>query len=356
VAYGGVVARQLYHPYGSVRYSEGTLPTDFGFTGQRQDGTGLVYMHARYYHPALGRFISADSVVPGAANPQAWNRYSYCANNPIRYVDPSGHQSGNPPQSSQISSSSVAAAQTLQSDTTVEYDPTAIQSWPPDVYLAASEAAALARQEARQARAERIQDNVALGINCFTLLVTGILGPGVAAYSTPAAGSVEASKGGYGGAYYPPGQVGMAATVDELDGINDGLDYGKAPGLALPEQTGTGPLGPELITQPLSAMEKDQYRAQARDIWQQATGKRAWWDGKVVHHRVPLEWAHLFPRVDPNRLANLVAMFPENHQLVNDAWTAFRVAHRVTPPTPAEVLRQAMETDMLYGQFMEAAY
>jgi RHS repeat-associated protein len=88
---GEVVARQLYHPFGTVRWSEGTLPTDFGFTGQRHDGTGLVFMHARYYHPYLGRFISADSIVPEPGNPQAWNRYSYVYNNPLKYTDPSGH-------------------------------------------------------------------------------------------------------------------------------------------------------------------------------------------------------------------------------------------------------------------------
>ena len=89
---GAVVARQLYHPYGEVRWSEGTLPTDFGFTGQRLDsGTGLVFMHARYYHPGLGRFISADTIVLNPGNPQSLNRYSYVLGNPLKYIDPSGH-------------------------------------------------------------------------------------------------------------------------------------------------------------------------------------------------------------------------------------------------------------------------
>jgi len=43
------------------------------------------------YSPFLGRFISPDSVVPGAADPQNFNRYSYTRNNPLRYTDPSGH-------------------------------------------------------------------------------------------------------------------------------------------------------------------------------------------------------------------------------------------------------------------------
>jgi RHS repeat-associated protein len=89
---GALVARQLYHPYGTVRYSEGTLPTDFTYTGQRDvPGTGLVFMHARYYHAALGRFVSADTIVPSPSNPQDFDRYAYTRNSPLRYTDPTGH-------------------------------------------------------------------------------------------------------------------------------------------------------------------------------------------------------------------------------------------------------------------------
>ncbi len=89
---GAMVARQLYHPYGTTRYSEGTLATDFGFTGQRNvAGIGLMDYNARFYAPALGRFVSADTIVPEPGNPQAFNRYSYVENNPVRYTDPSGH-------------------------------------------------------------------------------------------------------------------------------------------------------------------------------------------------------------------------------------------------------------------------
>jgi RHS repeat-associated protein len=210
-AEGKVVARQLYHPYGTVRYSEGTLPTDFTYTGQRAiAGTGLVFMHARYYHAGLGRFTQADTIVPEPGNPQDLNRFAYTRNNPVLYIDPSGHRAGPPLVDG------ICAPGTCNSALAPKrYD-----------------------EAARQARAAEIEDKIALGINCFTLLVTGILGPGVAAYNTPAADSVEASKGGYGGAYYPPGQVGMAATVNELDGINDGLDYGKAPGWETTGQAG----------------------------------------------------------------------------------------------------------------------
>jgi RHS repeat-associated protein len=73
----------------SVHYNP--IPTDKKFTGQRLDSTGLYYYGARYYDPIIGRFISADTIVPNPANPQSLNRYSYCLNNPLKYIDPSGH-------------------------------------------------------------------------------------------------------------------------------------------------------------------------------------------------------------------------------------------------------------------------
>ncbi len=81
-----------YFPFGDCRNSTGTVDTDILFTGQRLDGTGLYYYGARYYDPEIGRFISADPIVPDPFNPQSLNRYSYCLNNPLKYNDPSGHQ------------------------------------------------------------------------------------------------------------------------------------------------------------------------------------------------------------------------------------------------------------------------
>ena len=44
-----------------------------------------------YYDPELGRFIQPDTIIPDLSNPQSYNRYSYCVNNPLRYTDPTGH-------------------------------------------------------------------------------------------------------------------------------------------------------------------------------------------------------------------------------------------------------------------------
>jgi len=88
----GANPSQLYYPYGAERRS-GSLPTPYRYTGQRwESAIGLYFYNARWYDPALGRFIQPDTIVPEPGNPQALNRYSYAGNNPTTYNDPSGHE------------------------------------------------------------------------------------------------------------------------------------------------------------------------------------------------------------------------------------------------------------------------
>ncbi|NOK78452.1 MAG: hypothetical protein GFH24_608350n110 [Chloroflexi bacterium AL-N5] len=130
-------SQQEFDPWGVVQQGGiASSTTTLNYTGQRRDDTGLVYYHARYYDPRLGRFLSPDTLVPstpegsmdgvalspltvafhdpgfnaalgseirasdtdrdklhggGPFNPQDLNRYSYARNNPVRYTDPSGH-------------------------------------------------------------------------------------------------------------------------------------------------------------------------------------------------------------------------------------------------------------------------
>ena len=92
---GFVVSEHKFLPFGD-EYSlnaNGTVNTH-KFTGhERDEGTGLDYMFARFYGPQnLFRFLSvdpsADSLEIGS--PQTWNRYAYALNNPIILVDPDG--------------------------------------------------------------------------------------------------------------------------------------------------------------------------------------------------------------------------------------------------------------------------
>ena len=83
-----------YKPFGQVAYADetNTYDTDKLFTGKTYDSTtGLYYYGARYYDPELGRFISADPTIQHPYDPQDFNRYAYCRNNPVKYVDPTGY-------------------------------------------------------------------------------------------------------------------------------------------------------------------------------------------------------------------------------------------------------------------------
>jgi RHS repeat-associated protein len=91
-ANGNLIENIFYYPFGAAQADSGGTSMRHKYTSQEFDAeTGLYYYNARYYNPSLGRFISADTVIPNPANPQALNRYSYVVNNPLRYIDPSGH-------------------------------------------------------------------------------------------------------------------------------------------------------------------------------------------------------------------------------------------------------------------------
>jgi RHS repeat-associated protein len=89
---GAQISKLLYKPWGETRFSTGTTPTTWRFTGQREDATiGLYFFNARYLDPQLGRFAQADTIVPEPGDPQALNRYSYVGNRPTVAIDPTGH-------------------------------------------------------------------------------------------------------------------------------------------------------------------------------------------------------------------------------------------------------------------------
>jgi RHS repeat-associated protein len=90
---GIVTASQLFAPYGELRFQLGTMPTTFGFTGQRGDAvSGLDYYGARYYDPMAGQFASADTVLEGnGTDILGLSRYAYVTGNPEVRTDSTGH-------------------------------------------------------------------------------------------------------------------------------------------------------------------------------------------------------------------------------------------------------------------------
>lgn len=88
---GAVTATYRNDDWGNLLTQTGSSIQPFGFTGEPRDATGLTYLRARYYEPALGRFMTRDTwhgirVVPGSLND-----YSYLRDNPLIGVDRDGH-------------------------------------------------------------------------------------------------------------------------------------------------------------------------------------------------------------------------------------------------------------------------
>ena len=102
---GDTVERLSYDAWGRRRnpigfgYSNVTHTFDRGYTlHEHYDDFDLINMNGRLYDPVLGRMLSPDIAIQDEYNAQAYNRYSYCFNNPLRFTDPSGYVVTIPPE------------------------------------------------------------------------------------------------------------------------------------------------------------------------------------------------------------------------------------------------------------------
>ena len=89
-----VVASYTYDPWGKIISSSGTLAdiNPLRYRGYYYDSeTGFYYLQSRYYDPATGRFINADSYAStDATGLLSTNMFAYCENDPVNKSDPSG--------------------------------------------------------------------------------------------------------------------------------------------------------------------------------------------------------------------------------------------------------------------------
>ena len=92
-AKGRTAATYQYDDFGNTTITNGSdFDNEICYTGQIYDkSSGLYYYNARYYEPENARFITQDTYRGEATQPDTLHLYAYCANNPINYVDPSGH-------------------------------------------------------------------------------------------------------------------------------------------------------------------------------------------------------------------------------------------------------------------------
>ncbi|OGS56643.1 MAG: hypothetical protein A3K60_01385 [Euryarchaeota archaeon RBG_19FT_COMBO_56_21] len=88
---------KMYKPFGApVIGFAGTESVRFAQEMQDYGSTGLYHVFARQMDPELGRFVSMDPELGSLSAPQTQNRYPYCINNPLKYVDPTGLAASGP--------------------------------------------------------------------------------------------------------------------------------------------------------------------------------------------------------------------------------------------------------------------
>ena len=94
------VAAYTYDAWGNVLSQSGDFATinPFRYRSYYYDTeTGFYYLQSRYYDPAIGRFVSADSFASTGQSFLGYNMFAYCNNNPILYCDISGDKAVLPP-------------------------------------------------------------------------------------------------------------------------------------------------------------------------------------------------------------------------------------------------------------------
>ena len=91
--FGGGLAKKetvskSYTPFGELLTEN---VSGFGYNGEYYNAaSGLIYLRARFYAPEMNRFSQKDILRGSILQPGSLNRYAYCINDPVNFVDPSG--------------------------------------------------------------------------------------------------------------------------------------------------------------------------------------------------------------------------------------------------------------------------
>ncbi|MGF9698661.1 RHS repeat-associated core domain-containing protein [Paenibacillus sp. MABNR03] len=90
---GKTLNSYTYDVWGGPLITDETVPNVLRYAGEYWDDTvGLQYLRARWYDPGMARFIGEDTYEGELNDPLSLNLYTYVINNPLKYVDPSGHK------------------------------------------------------------------------------------------------------------------------------------------------------------------------------------------------------------------------------------------------------------------------
>ena len=89
---GAIQATYYYDAFGNITEQTGDVNNNITYAGYQYDKeTDLYYLNARYYDSKTARFLSEDTYTGNTNDPLSLNLYTYCHNEPMMYVDPSGH-------------------------------------------------------------------------------------------------------------------------------------------------------------------------------------------------------------------------------------------------------------------------
>ena len=89
---GTVAASYYYDAFGNITEQTGSVNNNITYAGYQYDKeTDLYYLNARMYDAKTARFLQEDTYLGNAGDPLSLNLYTYCHNEPVMYVDPTGH-------------------------------------------------------------------------------------------------------------------------------------------------------------------------------------------------------------------------------------------------------------------------
>jgi len=89
---GTIAATYYYDAFENILESTGEVNNNIRYSGyQYEEETGLYYVNARMYDPKTARFLQEDTYTGDPNDPLSLNLYTYCSNNPLIYLDPTGH-------------------------------------------------------------------------------------------------------------------------------------------------------------------------------------------------------------------------------------------------------------------------
>lgn len=142
------------------------------------------------------------------------------------------------------------------------------------------------------------------------------------------------------------GVAAIAGRALTAEGIEEPLDF-------VGREAWQG--GARKAAQALGTAEKNALRVAARTKFARANGISAREMEAEVHHSDPLEWAHLKPDADPNRLANLWGLRGEAHDIATRAWADFSKGLKGRVPTQAELMEAKLRIDRMVEPFLRRA-